>query len=155
MALLPYQHTVIEVDVSDRIVNNTIIKQKARWLSMLAAQDALSDLLTVQVRVRVSLYANDNGEYGPPLTGKGLSTYDVTLIADNNTAVNPGTGEVRCIRNNETDEEWLTLVASHHEVLMYQGDWFAKLLNEQAVMIAPMLRDFMLQADQAPFSKYV
>ena len=154
MPLLPFEHQPITVPVSDRTTDGTTFKQLARWLSMYPAQHPRTDEVTVQVRVQVSLYADNNGAYGELLTGKGLSSYEVTLHADNNSAVDPQTGEVLYIRGNETPEEWAALLAADEAPLMLQGDWFEMLLNTRPVEIGPMIKQFIEQADQPPFNKF-
>jgi len=154
MPLFPFEHQPIEVPVTDRSTASTTIKQKARFLTLHASQNPLSGEITVTIRVRVDLYADDNGQYGELLTGKGLTSYEVSLLADNNTAVDPQTGAVRHIRTAQTTDEWQALLAADEAPLMLQGDWFEMLLNTQQVAIGPMLRQFIEQADQPPFSKF-
>lgn len=154
MPLLAHEPQFIEVEVSDRVYGDTTLKQKARWVNMTISQDATTGFVSVNVKLRVFLFANDNGMYGEAISGKGLSTYDVLLVADNNTAVNPQTGEVRYLRVNETPEQWAALLAEKPEPLMLQGSFFETLLHAAPVQIEPMLRSFMQMADQAPFSKF-
>lgn len=154
MPLLPYEHQSITVDISDRINANTVIKQRASFLVLHAATQPLTNEITVTIRTRVDLYAEDNGAYGEPLVGKGLSSYEVSLLADNNSAVDPQTGAVRYIRTTENADEWAALLNADEAPLMLQGDWFEYLLNNQPVEIGPMIRRFIEQADQPPFSKF-
>ncbi|RZK13523.1 MAG: hypothetical protein EOO56_26905 [Hymenobacter sp.] len=155
MPLIPFQHQPITVAVADRTSAGTTFKQKAQFLSLHAAQNPATQQVQVTIRVRVDLYADDAGQYGELLLGKGLSSYEVTLVADNNTAVDPQTGAVQLMRSNETAEQWQALLDGHEAPLMLQGDWFEMLLNTQQVAIGPMLRQFIEQADQPPFAKFV
>lgn len=154
MPLIPHTQTPIEVEVSDRVYNGTIFKQKARFKDMFIQQDYPFGICSVRVSVIVSLYANDNGAYGEQISGKGLSSYEIPLMADNNCAVDPQTGEIKYVRKNEMENAWLVFLQSKEEPLMLQGDFFEMLMHTQSVAIEPMLRNFMLQADQAPFSKF-
>lgn len=146
MPLLQIPRPFLDVDVTDRTPG---VKQKARWVSMLAKQDPRTGIVTVQLQVQVS----QSNEQGEPLSGKGINTYSVPLLADNNSAVDPQTGAVRYMRVNESDQEWLDSLDSKQEPLMLQGDWFLALMSQQ-IAITPLLRSFMEQADQPPFSKF-
>lgn len=151
MPLIPTARDFLDVDVSDRTPG---VKQRARWLSMLATQNPLTGAVSVQLQVQVSQYTQDEaGGYGERLTGKGINAYPVPLIADNNSAVDPQTGAVRYMRTAESDADWQALLESKPEPLMLQGDWFLALMSQQ-IAITPLLRGFMEQADQPPFSKF-
>lgn len=152
--LVSFERQPITVDVSDRQSAGTLIKQRATFLTLHAAQHALTSEVTVTIGVRVDLYANDAGQYGERLVGKGLASYAVTLLADNNSAVDPTTGAVLHIRASETTDEWAALLAADERPLMLQGDWFEMLLRTQEVAIGPMIRQFIEQADAAPFNKF-
>lgn len=154
MPLLPFINKPIEVDVSDRIYNGTIFKQKACFKSMLIEQDEMFKTCSVTVFVHVSVYSDDNGAYGDVIGGKGLSGYGVKLVADNKCAVNPQTGEVLYIMGDEREDTWLAIISAKPEPLMLQGNFFEAIMHMAPVEIAPMLRRFMLQADTAPFNKY-
>jgi len=154
MALAPYNHEFIEVEVQDRVIGGTIIKQKAIFNRMDILQNQYTGAVNVTVWVRVNLFANVAGAYGDKLDGKGLSSYDITLTADNNSAVDPTTGAIKFIRFTETDEQWKTMLESKVEPLMLQGDFFEYLMNYAPVEIAPMLRNFIVQANSAPFNKF-
>jgi hypothetical protein len=154
MPLVPFAHQPIIVEVSDRTSAGTIIKQKACFLSLHAAQYPTTGEVVVTILVRVDLYADDAGQYGEQLNGKGLSSYEVTLLADNNSAVDPQTGAVLHIRTIQTPAQWADLLEADEAPLMLQGDWFEMLLNTQQVAIGPMLHRFIEQADAAPFSKF-
>lgn len=154
MPLVPHTPTFIEVEVADRVYGSTIFKQKARFMHMDTDQNVYTGVVFVLVRLRVLLFANVNGAYGDQITGNGISSYDVTLIADNNCAVDASTGVVKYIRINETDNEWASLLESKPENLMLQGNFFEVLMHTTPVQIEPMLRNFMLQANQAPFNKF-
>jgi hypothetical protein len=154
MPLIPFEHQPIVVAVADRTSAGTTFKQKAQFLSLHAAQNPATGEVTVTIRVRVDLYASDAGQYGELLSGKGLSSYEVTLLADNNSAVDPATGAVQLMRTNELPSEWQALLEAHPAPLMLQGDWFEMLLNNQPVAIGPMIRQFIEQANQPPFSKF-
>lgn len=154
MPLLPFQHQLITVAVADRRSADTTIKQRATFLALQAVQGPLTQEVMVNIRVRVDLYADAAGQYGELLSGRGLNSYEITLIADNNTAVDPRTGEVKHIRSTESPTQWLALLDADEAPLMLQGDWFELLLNNQPVAIGPMIEQFIEQADQPPFSKF-
>jgi hypothetical protein len=154
MGLISHTQTPIEVEVSDRVYNGTIFKQKARFKDMFIHQDDYDGVCTVKVTVIVSPYANNNGAYGERINGKGLSSYEIPLVADNNCAVDPKTGAVKYMRGDQMLEDWLMILGTKEEPLMLQGDYFEMLMHDQSVPIGPMLKDFILQADKAPFSKF-
>lgn len=155
MSLIPYTNTAIEVEVSDRIYNETIFKQRAKFLGMEIWQSPVNNTVTVLVKMLVTLYASVNGGYGNEITGKGLVPYQVTLVADNNCGVNPQTGGILHVRTTESDTDWDSLLQADAQPLMLQGDFFNMLMHSQAVEIEPMLRNFILQADTAAFNKFV
>lgn len=154
MPLLAHTAESIEVEVCDRTYAGTVFKQKAKFLNMNIQQREENAQVSVLVELKVTLYSNNNGAYGDAITGAGISSYNVTLTADNNCAVNPTTGAVLYMRRNIYDMLWEDSLAEKPEDLMLQGDYFEKLMHSTPVEIAPMLRDFMLQANQAPFNKF-
>ena len=154
MPLLPHTPTPIINEVSDRVYNGTTFKQKAQFVALSITQDEVTYQLCLSVKLKASLFANDNGNYGDEIIGKGITTYQVTLVADNNCAVNPQTGAVVYVRQNETLVEWMNLLASKEEPLMLQGDFFEYLMHSAPVEIEPLLRNFMAQADMDPFNKF-
>ncbi len=145
MPLLPFDRNFIDVPVSDRVPG---VKQNARWLQMLAKQDPLTGIVTVQLHVLVS----QTDEAGEALTGKGIVTYNVPLNANNASAVDPETGEVKYMQGSETDAQWLAMLNSQPEPLLLQGDWMAGVMRKMG--ITPLIHSFMVQADQPPFSKF-
>lgn len=155
MPLVPHTPKFIEVNVADRTYGSTVFKQKARFMHMDIDQNVYTGVASVLVRLRVFLFSSVAGAYGDEISGKGISTYDVSLVADNNCAVNVTDGSVKYIRVNETEEEWASLLERAPETLMLQGDFFEVLMHSAPVEIEPLLRNFMIQANQAPFNKFI
>jgi hypothetical protein len=148
--LSQFTHSFIEIEVSDRAPG---IKQKARWRSMTPSQDDAGQV-SILVTVEVRLYEDVAGAYGPELTGNGLHPYQVTLVANNDTAVDPTTGEVLIVRQLQTPAEWLAQLEADPRQLMLQGDFFEVLIAYSPIAIGELLENFMRQADAPPFTKF-
>jgi hypothetical protein len=149
MPLLSTPRAFLDVNVSDRTPG---VKQRARWRQMIVTKDLVTGELVLQLEVVAMQYADQEGGYGDPLIGNGISSYTVPLRGDNNTAVDPETGAILYMRSTENDEEWLAMLNKKDEPLLLQGDWFEGLMEQMG--ITPLIRSFMQQADQPPFSKF-
>jgi hypothetical protein len=149
MPLLSITRSFIDVDVADRTPG---VKQRARWRKMIVTQDPLTGELVLELETWASQFADEAGAYGPALVGNGIVPYRVPLRGDNDTAVDPETGQVRYMRTTETPQQWLELLAAKPEPLLLQGDWFAGLMDKMG--ITPLIRSFMEQANHPPFSKF-
>jgi hypothetical protein len=160
MPLIPYTPQPVIVEVSDRIPG--VLKQKAHVVDY-DFKDASRTQSgpTLHVELEVSLYADVNGTYGPEQKGAGLMPYSVFLKADNFCAVTPA-GEIRYLAfenpadptQNESLQAFADRLNTLDELLVLQGNWFEDIMNTQPAYVAPMLRAFILQADQPPFSKF-
>ena len=149
MPLQTVPRPFIEVDVADRTPG---VKQRARWQKMTVTQDMLTGELTLDLETSASQFTDEEGAYGQELVGRGIHPYRVPLRGDNNCAVDPATGQVLYMRATETPAQWLALLNSKPEPLLLQGDWFAGLMEQMG--ITPLIRQFMEQANQPPFSKF-
>ena len=149
-----YTPTPIVLPVSDRVVGDTVIKQKARFAGLLHLQTDEGEC-NARITVRVSLYAADATApdgYGPLLDGPGLSRYTAELVADNNTLVDKRDGSILlyngklAIRQLLSAQEWEEAAAPAYAML--QGDFF-ELLRENGLpgTIADMIRLHIQQAD--------
>lgn len=79
------------------------------------------------------------------------------LRADNDSAVDAATGQVLYERGLLSVDQFAARLNDPEQVtqnVMYQGDFFERVMNHAPVEIAPMMRNFMWQADQAPYFKY-
>ncbi|MBO2007563.1 hypothetical protein [Hymenobacter negativus] len=153
----------IEVPVSDRVFQETTVKQKARWVTLSVAQDPATKHLLVLVGLTVELYATHAGEYGSRLLGRGFADYPVTLRADNECAVyfnpadeeDPRNGQILYLQGERDAAEWAQLLEQAPEPVALQGDAFRWMMHHQPLVIGRMVRDFIAQADQDPrFSKF-
>jgi len=132
------------MNVSDRVVGDTIIKQKATFVSLSHNQNTSGSYASIQVLVE--MYANVAGDYGDKLSGPGIGTYYVTMNAENNTIVNAETGAILHVRNGESEAVWQALAELSPEPVMFQGDFF-EMLREQPVKIADLIRAHIANAD--------
>lgn len=145
MALIPYKTEQIIIPVADRIFNDTIIKQKATFTTLTHTQTANGS--NVRVEALVTMYSNDNGDYGKPLTGSGFAPYFVTVGADNDTIVNAQTGEILLVRTNESDAFWKAKADTNPEPVMFQADFFIMLRDTQSIEIGELIKKHIIQAN--------
>ena len=150
MPLIPYTPSVIELAIADRIAGDTLIRQKARFLSLFHKQTP-EGISSVQIVVRVCLYAAEGQGYGPLLSGPGFSSYEATLGADNRTLVDARpehAGDVLATRElGQTEEAWQAVVDSYPQPTMLQGDFFEMLRDNQPVQIGDIIRRHIARAD--------
>lgn len=146
MALVNYKTRKIEIELADRVIADTVIKQKAKFISLYHSQNETDSFATITVTV--SLYSADNGVYGAELTGAGFSSYNVVLIADNNTIVNAQTGAILLIRSYESNEVWKATAEQFTENVMFQGDFFEMLRDTQSINIGDLIKQHITQANE-------
>jgi len=150
MPLQPYPRTLIEVPVSDRVIADTRIKQKARFYSLLHTQE-VNGVSRVIIKLLVSLYAADSAApdgYGDKLISAGFSAYECELSADNNTLVDPAqAGAILAIRGAATDAQWQATIERFAQDTMLQGDFFEYLREQQPILIGEMIRHHIAAAD--------
>lgn len=149
MPLVPFQTEQITLDVQDRVYAGTTIKQKATFTRLAHTQSANTS--NVAIDVRVSMYADDRGAYGPELSGPGFQPYNRQLGADNDTLVNAQTGAILQVRKTgagrESDDIWMAVAELHPEAVMFQADFFLMLRDTQPIKIGDMIRQHITQAD--------
>lgn len=146
MPLLPGARALIEIAVASRTIVDTLIKQKAKFVSLLHQQTEAGESLVI-VTVRVALFAADGDGFGPALEGPGFSAYEVQLRADNQTVVDAQTGAILAIRLGEPEADWQNKLASYEQPVMLQGDFFEYLRENQPIKIGEMIRQHITQAD--------
>lgn len=146
MALLPGNRTTIVVDVADRQLHDTRIRQRARFVELRHAQTESGECRATIIVV-VSMYAADGEQYGPRLTGAGFSDYMVELVAANDTLVDAVTGHILAIRTSQSAADWQAELDSHAQATMLQGDFFELLRENQPILIGDMIRQHIQQAD--------
>ncbi|MFD2717915.1 hypothetical protein ACFST9_04265 [Hymenobacter monticola] len=141
----------IEVQLSDRIFNDTIIKQVAIFTRLEHRQHPETKVCSALVDVLVKSYSNDNGVNGIHLHDKGVYDRTVPLVADNNTVVRATTGEIVSINPmpfpNQAWKIAVDAIAENQDV-MYQGDFFWMLRESQEINIGGLIRQHILAADQ-------
>lgn len=145
MPLLPFKSNRIEIALSDRVYNDTIIKQKATFTSLIHTQNEIESRAIITILV--TMYANDNGEFGTLLSGPGFQPYQVNLVADNNCIVNAESGEIIAVRTTESTEIWLAKAELLEENAMFQGDFFEMLRDTQPIRIGELIKLHITQAD--------
>jgi hypothetical protein len=92
MALIRNLNKSIELEISDKVIQSTIVKRKAKLFSLTYSPQE------EQVVINIAIFpfaATSEGGYGASLAYSGLFQVEYKqLIADNNTLVNPSTGEI-------------------------------------------------------------
>jgi hypothetical protein len=89
MAYISYTPVDIVLEIPDIVLSNTIIKRKAKMLTLNYNQP----YKTVSVAWEIQHYADDNGQYGEYI-GVQVGDKLKETIADNTTIVNAATGEI-------------------------------------------------------------
>ena len=89
MAYIPYTPVDIVLEIPDIVLANTIIKRKAKMLTLIYNQP----YKTVTVAWQIQHYADNNGAYGEYIGAQVADKLKET-IADNTTIVNAATGEI-------------------------------------------------------------
>lgn len=165
--LIPYTTVDIIIDIPDLVVNDTIIKRKAKLFTMTYNQDAKYLALTWVI----SSFSDMNGEYGGYL-GSVIPDYSHNSIADNTVAVNPATGEIifpvtttittpvtttvtnQIITQDENGndvvsyitqdvtENVTTTTTDYAMDYMGQYDWFNMLAEAQPIQVHGMIRQY-------------
>jgi hypothetical protein len=117
----------ISIDIPDVVINGTKLKRKATLFTMTYNQSAKYLALSWTV----SYYADSAGSYGQSLAEIAPS-YSRESIADNNTFVNPATGEI------------LTADSAGHYSMNYMGqyDWFNMLAENQTIQVHNLIRQY-------------
>ena len=147
MPLIAHTPTPIEVPVSDRKVNDTTIKQKAIF-QRLEHRILPSGEARVGVNVLVNLYAADGEAFGEKLTGNGFQSYMVELVADNQTIVDASSGAILAINTGyKSKADWEAQAQAYEQPVMFQGDFFELIRDNQSVEIGGMIRQHIAQAD--------
>lgn len=147
MALLTSPREHIEVEVSSRIIADTVVRQLVRYVKLTDEKTDSGECI-VSILVKVFLHADHAGSLGERLSGPGFSPYEVYLYANNQTLVDAATGEILLIRSGETEAEWqqkVTAAAEQRDVML-QGDYF-DLLRQRAVEIEPLVVQNIRAAD--------
>ncbi len=147
MPLLTPTRELIRVPLTDRVFNDTVIKQEAVFDTLEHRQDAINGVAQVHVVVVVRSYANDNGEFGIALHDKGMPDKRVYLVADNLTVVNAETGEIVLIQAADNYFTWEEDIEALEGNVMFQGDFFLQLRDNAPIVIGDMIRQHIAQAD--------
>ncbi len=149
MPLLPGARTPLELIVADRVVADTVIRQKARRTGF-ECQFWDTGECVARIVTTVTMYAADATApdgLGPALTAAGFAPREVVLHADNQTVVDAATGALLCTRRGEAEADWQAKVDGYAQPTMLQGDFFAFLCEHVPVKINDMVRLHMQQAD--------
>jgi len=117
----------ISIDIADVEINGTILKRKATLFTMTYNQSAKYLVLNWSV----SFFADSLGFYGRSLS-EIIPSYSHESIADNNTFVNPATGQI------------LIADSTGHYSINYMGqyDWFNMMAETQPLQIHDMIRQY-------------
>jgi hypothetical protein len=151
--------TLIDVVVSPRL--GGAITQRARFAKLTHTQNE-AGISQVVVEVRVTMF---DAISGIALRDKGFSERTESLLADNDTAVNPNDGTIMLMRNHEvryeegqlvisqdrtdeTPEQFLARCEEYEGTVMLQGDFFQLLRDFSNVEIGELIVTHIQQADQ-------
>jgi hypothetical protein len=147
MPLAPYTPTLIELPISDLVAGDTVLKRKARFLSLLHRQEP-DGTCTVFIDVLVMPYSKSGIDYGAAITNPGVVPYKATLTAANDTLVDAASGAILCTFPLGTPQSAKDAkIASFSQSTMYQGDFFCMLRDTQSVKIGGMIIQNIQQAD--------
>ena len=148
----------IELPVSDRVFQDTILKQKA-WYDVIEIRQLRGGGAEAVLWVEVRAYARLGEGYGEPLPPGTVMPRRIGLRADNNTAVTPE-GELRYLLINEAQAlnlvtgatepittDWHDFLRAKDESLYLQGDLFAQLRDRQDVRIRHLILLHITNAD--------
>lgn len=143
MAHLTYETPTIEIEISDRIINNTKLKRKARLHTMIYNQINKSLVLSWEV----TYFSDANGEYGDIINVSGILKYSQESIADNRTIVDVSTGIILNPEDEILDEDgvktgtWLDI-----DNTMGQYDWFYMMAETQPLMVHELISAYGINA---------
>ena len=151
----------ISVDVSNRVIQDTLIKQRATFTGITISPGLDNNETRVTLTTRVDLFANNAGKYGDILSGFGVSSYEVPLYADNSCAVYFNTADPADPRNGEILENrgfkdrltWEEELALRPEPVMLQGSFFRMLMGT-AQVIESLIMAEILRADSPEHNKF-
>lgn len=150
MPLISHPPTPIIVEVSDRKINDTVIKQKVVF-QRLEHRIQPDGTARVGVSILVELYAASGAGYGEKLSGNGFNPYYDELVADNDTIVDAQTGDILAININgfghKSQDDWTKQANEFKQNVMFQGDFFEVLRDTQPVEIGALIRQHITQAD--------
>lgn len=145
MPLINFKSEQIAVNISDKVLGDTIIKQTATFVSLRYSQDERESM--AEITVLVKPFASNKGAYGDSLISRGINSYYVTLTAKNDTLVEFPSGEIIAVRSNENDQQWAALAALHPTDCCLQGD-LMEILREQPTKIGDIIRHHIAEADR-------
>lgn len=146
MPLVTPQNELIVINLTDRVFQNTTIKQKATFSGLEHRQnsDGVSSAL---IMVLVQYFADSDGDYGVHLHDKGVPDVTKYLVADNDTVVDASTGAILAIKTDGNRDEWESIVNGYEQNVMLQGDFFGYLRDNASIIIGDMIRQHIAQGD--------
>ena len=154
MPLISIARELIKIPVADRIVGDTRVKQLAQVIGFTHDHDPVTQLGVTVVKVLITCYAVDaeTGGYGPQLQGPQFNTtYQLRLVADNDTLVHAQTGAIVARRDKSQVSlaPWFKLANEHPEPVAFQGDFFLA-VRRGPVVVNDILTAHVLNADAPP-----
>jgi hypothetical protein len=161
--LLTPEIPVIIINVSDRRIGDTIIKQRAIYLGL--SENANPNTPGVVVNTEVRMYAADATApdgYGPELTGEGFYPRPVPLVGNNDYLIDLTTGQVLAERRRQpknglpphTEAEWQAEIRTFPQPCMLQGTQFAYARTYEQFNITDLVTRHMELANMPPFNRY-
>jgi hypothetical protein len=163
MPLIPYTRTPIRYPVAARLLGTKELPQNATLAGFRVDITPDTHELSAVLLFRVA-FVDDNDE--PVPTGRGVDTYPVELRANNNTAVDVTTGEVRYLKRlGATVETWDELMPdgtrrelvggleAAPELLLGQGDALREELKNPLVL-ADLFAYHLNQANGPRYNKF-
>jgi hypothetical protein len=136
MPYIPYTPVDIVLEIPDIVLASTIIKRKAKMLTMIYNQA----YLTLTVAWQVQHYADDSGQYGQYIGAQVADKLKET-IADNEVIVDAQTGDIL------TDTSVCCDDVTNCLNCMGQYDWFNMIGETTPVIVHELIRKYGEQAD--------
>ncbi|MDB5268044.1 MAG: hypothetical protein JWP58_1084 [Hymenobacter sp.] len=164
MPFLEYTRTPLSYPVAKRLFGSVEIPQNATLAGFKVEISPDTHELSAVLSFRVAYLHEATGE--PLPTGRGLSSYLVELVANNNSAVDVTTGEVRYLKRiGAAVETWDELLAdgtrrevvggmaATAEPLLRQGDALREALKNPLVL-ADLFAYHVAQANGPRYDKF-
>ena len=145
MALIQPTNIEIEIEIPDKTIDGTILKRKAKLFSLVYNMKAKQLVLNWEV---IFYSRNSDGSYGRKMSDL-IPSYTRENVADNQTPVNPFTGQIlewadlqSTFETNPDTGEIIEIPTSTPYMLQY--DWFNQVGENQDLNIHNTIRQYGL-----------
>jgi len=145
MALIQPTNIEIEIEIPDKTIDGTILKRKAKLFSLVYNMKAKQLVLNWEV---IFYSRNSDGSYGRKMSDL-IPSYTRENVADNQTPVNPFTGQILewadLQSTFETDPNTGVIIEIPTSIpYMLQYDWFNQVGENQDLNIHNTIRQYGL-----------